>query len=226
MSFNPELETENRETRQRLIERTAEKLEGIKKSVTAGRLKDRDKIAKRLYACYDKWNSGRFFEVVYDEGKFDYKLDEGKVAAYANMDGFYVLTSDVVELSTEEVRTKYKSLQMVEQAFRTMKTTDLFMRPIRHWNAERVKAHVFVCMLSYMIIWKARQAFAEFLNPDDELRVSLRTIWKKLEKVQIGRIKIGNKINEQLGVISHETREILRKAGASFTEKNLKKVGL
>ena len=226
LSFNPELENESRETRKRLIEKTAEKLEDIKKSVTSGRLKDRDKIAKRLYCWQDKWSAGRFFKVDYNEGKFEYKLDDEIVEDYAKIDGFYVLTSDVVELSTEEVWTKYKSLQMVEQAFRTMKTTDLFMRPIRHWNAERVRAHVFVCMLSYMVIWKARKAFDEFLQPDEELRISLRTIWKKLEKVQIGRIKIGNKIHEQLGVIPNEARKILKKAGASFTGKNLKKIGL
>ena len=226
LSFNPELENESRETRKRLIEKTAEKLEDIKKSVTSGRLKDRDKIAKRLYCWQNKWGAGRFFKVDYNEGEFEYKLDEEIVEDYAKIDGFYVLTSDVIELSTEEVRTKYKSLQMVEQAFRTMKTTDLFMRPIRHWNAERVRAHVFVCMLSYMVIWKARQVFAEFLEPEEKLRVSLRTIWEKLKKVQIGRIKIGNKVHEQLGVISNENRKILKKAGASFTGKNLKKVGL
>ena len=226
LSFNPELENESRETRKRLIEKTAEKLEGIKNSVTSGRLKDRDKIAKRFYRWQDKWGAGRFFEIVYDEGEFDYKLDEEKVKSYEKIDGFYVLTSDVVELSTVEVRAKYKSLQMVEQAFRTMKTTDLFMRPIRHWNAERVRSHVFVCMLSYMVIWKARQVFAEFLKPEEELRVSLRTIWKKLEKVQIGRVKIGNKVHEQLGIISNETRKILKKAGALLSGKNLKKIGL
>jgi transposase len=226
LSFNPELENESRETRKRLIEKTAEKLESIKKSVASGRLKDRDKIAKRLYCWQDKWGAGRFFEVNYSAGKFEYKLNEEKVNDYAKIDGFYVLTSDVIELSTEEVRTKYKSLQMVEQAFRTMKTTDLFMRPIRHWNADRVRAHVFVCMLSYMIIWKARQVFADFLEPEDELRISLRTIWTKLKKVQIGRIKIGNKVHEQLGVISNETRKIFKKAGASLSGKNLKKVGL
>ena len=226
LSFNPELENESRETRKRLIEKTAEKLEDIKKSVTSGRLKDRDKIAKRLYCWQNKWGAGRFFKVDYNEGKFEYKLDEAIVEDYAKIDGFYVLTSDVIELSTEEVRTKYKSLQMVEQAFRTMKTTDLFMRPIRHWNAERVRAHVFLCMLSYMVIWKARQVFAEFLEPEEKLRVSLRTIWEKLKKVQIGRIKIGNKVHEQLGVISNENRKILKKAGASFSGKNLKKVGL
>ncbi|MCK4983690.1 MAG: hypothetical protein KAS17_12240 [Victivallaceae bacterium] len=81
-------------------------------------MKDRDKIAKRLYCRQDKCGAGRFFKVDYDEGKFEYKLDEEKVNDYAKIDGFYVLTSDVIDLSTEEVRTKYKSLQMVEQAFR------------------------------------------------------------------------------------------------------------
>lgn len=226
LSFNPELEHESRETRRRLIEKTSEKLEQIKQSVASGRLKNRDKIAKRLYSWLDKWGSGKFFKVDYDEGKFSYEPDKEKIAAYANIDGFYVLTTDVIELSTAEVRTKYKSLQMVEQAFRTMKTANLFVRPIRHWNAERVKAHVFVCMLSYMVIWKARQVFAEFLEPENELRVSLRTIWEQLKKVQIGRIKIGNKIHEQLGVVSKENRNFLKKAGASLTGENLEKIGL
>jgi transposase len=226
LSFNPELEEQNRKTRSRLIEKTAEHLEGIKRSVGAGRLKDRDKIAKRLYSCLDKWNAARFFKVEYDTGKFNYEQNEEKIKAYESTDGFYVITTDVVNITTEEIRTKYKSLQMVEQAFRTMKSTDLFLRPIRHWNANRVKAHIFVCMLSYMIIWQARRVFSDFLEPDNELRVSLRTVWNKLNKIQIGKIKIGETICEQLNPVTDDVKKILKAASVSLNGQALKRMGL
>ena len=226
LNFNPELEAQNRETRRRLIEKTAEQLEKIKRNVEKGRLKDRDKIARKLYSWLNKWNKGHFFKVEYDTGKFNYELLEEKVKAYEATDGFYVITSDVIGMATEEVLAKYKALQMVEQIFRTMKSTDLFVRPIRHWNPERVKAHVFICMLAYMIIWKARRILVDFLDPEDELRVSLRTIWNKLGKIQIGKIQIGETVCEQLNPLTENARKILKAAGISLSGRDRKKLGL
>ena len=103
----------------------------------------------------------RFFIYQYDEGKFTFELDEERLKSYEAIDGFYVITTDVIEseLVTSQVRARYKSLSQVEQAFRALKTSDLFMRPIRHWNPKRVKGHIFICMLSYLIVWKARNCF-------------------------------------------------------------------
>jgi transposase len=108
-----------------------------------------------------------------------------------------------------------------------MKTTDLFMRPIRHWNPNRVKGHVFLCMLSYLIIWKARQLFSEFISStpiDEEVKQdechSLRIIWERLNKdVKIGKIRNQGKIEEQLKPIQQKTKKILTLANATLTKK-------
>ena len=213
LSYNPELEERNRADRERLMGETEKFLDGIKACVGKGRLRRKDAIARRLYRKLDKWKCGKFYEIDYDEGKFDYRKKEELAASYANMDGFYVFVTDKLDLTAEETREEYRGLQRVEQVFRTMKTTDLHVRPIRLWNPERVRAHVFVCMLAYMVVWKTRRLFAEFITPEDELRVSLRTQWEKLEKVEIGRIRVGDAEQEQLAPVDGECRELLKAAG-------------
>lgn len=126
-----------------------------------------------------------------------------------------------------------------------MKSTELHVRPIRHWNAQRVRGHVFVCMLAYMIVWQARQAFGSLrdgldepadvgeLDPTDEqaqhsggLFESLRGIWDRLSKVQIGRLKIRKQEHEQLAPLSQDLRRILKAAGASLTIGVRRQLGL
>ena len=105
-----------------------------------------------------------------------------------------------------------------------MKTTELHVRPIRLWNPNRVKAHVFICMLSYMVIWKARQLFADFISPEEELHISLRTLWEKLGNIEIGRVKIGDTEQEQFAPVNHDCKELLNAAGlttATLTKRYL-----
>ena len=229
LSFNPEKEIEDRDLRQKLIKKTQEKLEMIQRNVINGRLKKEQVIGKKLYRWLNNWNMERFFTTNYQEGEFSFSKKEEKIKEYEAIDGFYVITSDVIEetLDTKELRERYKSLIQVEQAFRTMKTTDLFMRPIRHWNPERVKGHIFLCMLAYLIIWKARCLFTEFISsqPVDEETTqdechSLRTLWEGLNKdVKIGKIKNNGKIEEQIKPIQQKTKNILKVANATLTKK-------
>ena len=123
LSFNPAKEQEDRQTRLRLIEKTSEKLEMIQRNVDKGNWKKEKVIAKRLYNWINKWNMARFFEIEYGEGEFHFTKKEEEIKKYEAIDGFYVITSDVVneKLDTTEVRSRYKSLIQVEQAFRTMK---------------------------------------------------------------------------------------------------------
>jgi transposase len=199
LSFNPEKEEEDQNTRRRLLQKTQEKLEMIKRNVDSGRLKNEQVIGRKIYRWVNKWNMEKFFNIEYAEGKFSFTRNEEKIKEYESIDGFYVITSDVSEknLETKELRERYKSLIQVEQAFRTMKTTDIFIRPIRHWNPERVKGHVFLCMLSYLIIWEAGNIFADFISstsPGEDAEQddchSLRIIWERLNRdVKIAKIK-------------------------------------
>ncbi len=237
LSFNPEKEVEDRDTRLRLIERTQEKLEMIERNVTAGRLKTEKAIARKIHRWVNNWNMERFFSYEYSEGSFTFTRNEEAISEYEAIDGFYVITTDVKEdeLATPEVRGRYKSLAKVEQAFRTMKTTDLFVRPIRHWKPERVCGHIFVCMLSYMISWKARSLFEGFIHSDpvDGQSASatdshsLRLIWETLDQtVQLGRIRINGEITEQLGQIPKKSKDILAAANASLTKASRRKLAV
>ena len=231
LSFNPEKEEEDRQTRLRLIEKTRAKLEMIERNVKSGRWKHPKVIAKRLYTWVNKWGMERFFDVEYEQGKFSFGLNDTHLEAYEAIDGFYVITTDVLksEMMTNEVRERYKSLSRVKQAFRSLKTANLFMRPIRHWNAERVKGHIFVCMLSYLIVWKATQLFSSFISkeqlqddddrPNDQCH-SLRVLWERLDRwIQIGKFKTGEKIFEQIRVIPPKAKPILQAANAIITPK-------
>ena len=234
LSFNPEKESEDRETRARLIAKTNEKMEMIKRNVDNGRLKKEQAIGRKLYRWLNRWNMERFFLTSYGEGVFTFTKNEEKINEYESIDGFYVITSDVIKdnLSTKELRERYKSLIQVEQAFRTMKTTDIFIRPIRHWNVERVKGHVFLCMLAYLIIWEARHVFDDFIShrPVDETTKqeenhSLRLIWERLNRdVKIGRLEINGKIEEQIKPMKQITKQMLKAANATFTTKRMERL--
>src|SRR5262249_57367035 len=89
----------------------------------------------------------------------------------ARLDGIYVIRTSVPaqQLDAEEAVQAYKDLARVERAFRSLKTVDLDIRPIRHWNADRVRAHVFLCMLAYHVEWHLRDALAPLLFHDTDL---------------------------------------------------------
>ena len=216
LSYNPDLEERNHNDRDKMIEKTEKLLKTIESSVLKGRLCKEKLIAKRLFSKVNKWKCAKFFEIEYGERRFSYRRKDELIESYRAMDGFYVFTSDVLEMDAEETRTEYRRLQEVEQAFRTMKSTDIFMRPIRLWNTERVKAHIFVCMLAYMIVWKARKELADFLKPENKLQISIQTAWQTLAEIQIGKIKIGDNIHEQLSQPEGQCKKLLKLAGLTI----------
>jgi hypothetical protein len=105
------------------------------------------------------------------DGHFSWARKVDQIAAEAKLDGIYVVRTSVPaeDLSTAHAVQAYKDLSRVERAFRSMKTIDLEIRPIRHWNADRVRAHVFLCMLAYHVEWHLRQALAPLLFHDTDL---------------------------------------------------------
>ncbi len=101
---------------------------------------------------------------------FAYRRDEENIAQEAKLDGFYVIRTSVAKdlLSAESTVRAYKDLSQVERAFRCLKTVDLKIRPIFHRLEDRVRAHVFLCMLAYYVEWTMRQTLAPALFDDDD----------------------------------------------------------
>src|SRR6202035_1994685 len=113
----------------------------------------------------------KHFALDIHDGHFTWTRKADQIAAEAKLDGIYVIRTSVPaeDLSPAHAVQAYKDLSWVERAFRSMKTVDLEIRPIRHWSADRVRAHVFLCMLAYHVEWHLRQVLAPLLFHDTDL---------------------------------------------------------
>lgn len=113
---------------------------------------------------------GKHFRVVITDTELRYERDEQKIAEEAALDGLYVVRTSVPKelLAAEQTVGASKKLSVVERAFRSFKTVDLHVRPIHHRLADRVRAHVFLCMLAYYVEWHMRQRLAPILFDDDD----------------------------------------------------------
>ena len=134
------------------------------------RLKGQEKIALRVGKVIGKYKMAKHFELDITETAFTWRRDADAIAAEAALDGLYIVRTSVpaTELDAEHTVRAYKGLSVVERAFRSLKTVDLKVRPIYHYAASRVRAHVFLCMLAYYVEWHMRQRLKPLLFDDEE----------------------------------------------------------
>jgi hypothetical protein len=168
---NPALEESRRLKREALLAATETDLKKIKTSVAAGRLKDKDKIGVRVGKVIGKHKVGKHFTWDITGDGFTYRRDEEKIAAEARLDGIYVIRTTITADAADApgVVQTYKNLKYVERDFKTIKIDDLDIRPIRHYLAGRVEAHLIICMLAAYLTWHLRQAFAPLTFTDEDI---------------------------------------------------------
>ena len=113
----------------------------------------------------------KHFDLTITKNSFTYARRADNIEAEAALDGLYVIRTCVSaeRMESERVVLNYKSLAKVERAFRSVKSIDLHIRPIRHWNNDRIRAHVFLCMLAYYVEWHMRDALRELIFDDDDI---------------------------------------------------------
>jgi len=124
----------------------------------------------RVDAVLGKHKMAEHFDVTIADDRLVFARKRGEIAQEAALDGFYAVRTSLPEetlADADTVRT-YKSLARVERAFRCLKTVDLHVRPIYHWLGDRVRAHVFLCMLAYYVEWHMRGRLAPMLYEDDD----------------------------------------------------------
>jgi transposase len=169
---NPLLADERTRKREELLQATQTALDEIVKATQRARhpLQGKDEIGLRVGKVIHKHKMAKHFELEITETSFAYTRRQEQIAAEAALDGLYVVRSSLkpdVMSAADLVRT-YKSLSKVERAFRSLKTVDLHVRPIFHSNDDRIRAHVFVCMLAYYVEWHMRDRLKEILFDDDD----------------------------------------------------------
>jgi hypothetical protein len=169
--MNPFLEAERARKRESLLAATEADLAKIAAACARARrpLRGRDKIAVRVDRVLARRKVAKHFTIEITDDSFSYVRDQDSIAAEAKLDGIYVLRTSVAtsDLDSPGVVSSYKTLAQVERAFRAF-NTDLDIRPIRHRTEDRVRAHVFLRMLSYYLSWHMQARLAPLLFTDDD----------------------------------------------------------
>ena len=169
---NPLLAADRARKRQELLAATERDLAVIATATQRAKrpLRGPAPIGLRVGKVLGRYKVGKHFTIEITARAFGYQRDEAAIAAEAALDGLYVIRTNVPAgrlLAPETVRS-YKRLAEVERAFRSLKTVDLHVRPIHHRTADRVRAHVFLCLLAYYVEWHMRQALKPLLFDDED----------------------------------------------------------
>jgi len=167
---HPEQARIRRATAQRHIEAIVKKLEALRQKIQRGRLYGKDNIGVRVGKVVNKYKVGKHFKLDIQDDSMDFEIDPDSVAAEAALDGIYVVRTSLSRqrMSAEDTVRSYKLLAQVERAFRSLKMVDLKVRPIHHHLADRVRAHIFLCMLAYYVQWHMLEAWRPLLFCDED----------------------------------------------------------
>ena len=169
---NPDLAAKRGHKRRELLDATERDLARIQTAVARKRnpLRGATEIALAVGAVVEKHKMRKHFDLDISDTKLTFARKTDAIAAEAATDGIYIVRTSLTAEVLDDAATvrSYKSLSQVERAFRCIKTVDLQVRPVHHWLADRVRAHVFLCMLAYYLEWHMRQKLAPLLFDDTD----------------------------------------------------------
>jgi hypothetical protein len=167
---NPELAKLRTHKREALLAATEAGLGKIKARVDAGKLAGRDEIGLRVGKVINQYKVAKHFELAIGDKSFTFVRKLDAIAAEAALDGLYIIRTSVpaAQMGSADCVRNYKALANVERAFRSLKTIDLKVRPIHHRTADRVRAHILLCMLAYYVEWHMREAWRELMFADTD----------------------------------------------------------
>ena len=167
---NPQLAALRTHKRQELLTATEKNLQAIKERVDAGKLAGADEIGLRVGKVVNQYKVAKHFDLAISDNAFTFARKQEVIAAEAALDGIYIIRTSVeaVRMDAAQCVCNYKSLASVERAFRSLKTVDLKIRPIHHRLADRVRAHILLCMLAYYVEWHMREAWAPLMFTDTD----------------------------------------------------------
>ena len=170
--YNPLLAEERARKRPELLAATEKELEKIAVATRRKKrpLRGKQNIGLRAGKVLNRYKMGKHFQIQIQDDSFSYQRKQTNIEKEESLDGIYVIRTNVPAdvFSSEQAVRNYKSLSGVERAFRSLKTVDLHARPIRHREPDRVRAHIFLCMLAYYVEWHMRQDLAPLLFDDDD----------------------------------------------------------
>jgi len=217
--FNPFLADERKRKREELLRMTEKHLESLSREVKRRKKKllGKDEIGIKAGKVLGRYKMGKHFLLTIGESSFEWKRREDAIVRETQLDGIYVIRTSVPKekLSAEDAVRTYKSLSLVERAFRCLKGVDLLVRPIHHRDEDRVRAHIFLCMLAYYVEWHMRRALAPLLFHDEDLEADRKTrdpVAPARPSPSVQRKKRQKKTDD--GLTAHSFRDLIAALGS------------
>jgi hypothetical protein len=216
---NPLLAEERARKRAELLAATEVDLAKIAAATQRARnpLRGEQAIALRVGRVIEHFHMAKHFELTITDTSLSWQRRHEAIAQEAALDGLYVIRTSVPagQLDAAAAVAAYKSLSHVERAFRSIKTVDLHVRPVFHYNAQRVRAHVFLCMLAYYVEWHMRARLKPMLFDDeylDEASASRASPVVKAVRSEHAKAKDASKLADD-GLPLHSFRTLLQDLG-------------
>ena len=214
---NPDMAKKETATRQILLQKTKEELDAIMSSTR----KTKSSKEVRAGKVVGKFKMGKFIIFEGSGDSLQYRFDEDKIARESVLDGCYIIYSDVrpEDMSAVKIVESYKDLMLVEQAFRSMKTVRLEIRPIFHKNDERIKCHVFICMLAYYVMWHMKRRLQPLFDADGRgknRKYTFDSVIEILKSISKNKVDFCKAQTEMVTEPTDEQSQILNMLGVSL----------
>jgi transposase len=179
---NPQTQARETATRKRLLELTRA---GLDKLVGRKRRASVEQLSAQVGKILDRYKMGKFVQWKVRAGRLQYEWKEAAITQEQLFDGCYIIHTRVSaqKLTTAEVVSSYKSLTLVEQAFRTLKTVALEIRPVYHKTDDRIRSHVFLCVLAYYVQWHMEQRLQPLFDQDGQGKHRQWTVENVIERL-------------------------------------------
>ena len=210
---NQELIEKRLRRSRRHIESIARQLAKLSQKVDKGRLHGQDAIGVRVGKVINKYKVSKHFELDIRDNDFSFEINQDNVKKEAALDGIYIVRTSLSKdrMDADETVRSYKLLSQAERAFRSFKTVDLMVRPIRHRLEDRVRAHIFLCMLAYYVQWHMMEAWRPLLYADEDQKAKdlrdpvapAKRSDSAMKKVRTKRLDDGSRVHSFRSLLGH-----------------------
>lgn len=215
---NPETTKRETNTRKALLDKTTKELDKIAHSKRKTTI---EKISARVGRLLSKTKMGKFVEWKIQDGKLQWSLKQDMIDSEQLLDGCYIISSDVSKdkMATQELVESYKKLTLVEKAFRNLKTVQLEVRPVYHKTDNRIRCHVFICMLSYYIQWHMLQRLQPLFDSNGKHKKRFWTfenVIERLKSIRKEEIHIAGAMCKVVTTADNEQKKIFKLLGINL----------
>ncbi len=210
---NQELIEKRLKRSRRHIESIAKQLAKVRQKIDKGQLHGQDNIGVRVGKVINKYKVGKHFKLDIRDNDLSFEINREKVKEEAALDGIYIVRTSLSKqrMDADETVRSYKLLSQAERAFRSFKTVDLMVRPIRHRLEDRVRAHIFLCMLAYYVQWHMMEAWRPLLYADEDQRAQdlrdpvapAKRSDSAMKKVRTKRLEDGSRVYSFRSLLGH-----------------------